>query len=85
MNWDDPAARFHLADRVGPDEYNRLFQQHLNDSTVAVVNGYGIRPVVSSRFGRIYMIDGANVGFRTLDESKAHAATLSPKESADAR
>jgi hypothetical protein len=79
MNWDDPVARYNLIERVGIAEYNRLIQQHFVDSTVSTVNGYPIRPV-GSRFGTIYMIDGANTGFRTQAESEAYAATLPPRE-----
>ena len=77
MNWDDPVARYNLIESVGPDRYNEMIQQHFRDSTVAVVNGYPIRPV-GSRFGRIFMIDGAGVGYRTQADAEAHAATLAP-------
>ena len=42
MNWDDPAERLALIERVGADEYNRLFKEHRRSSVVATVNGYGI-------------------------------------------
>lgn len=64
MNWDDAKARFQLIEAVGVAEYNRLLRQHQKDSTVAVVNGYAIRPV-GSRFGRIFMLDGTTTGFAT--------------------
>ena len=78
MNWDNPADRFALIERVGANEYNRLIKEHFRKSVVATVNGYDIRPV-NSRFGRIYMIDGADRGYRTLEESKVFAATLPPR------
>jgi hypothetical protein len=77
MNWDDPTARYHLIESVGIDEYNRRIQKHFDDSVVSVVNGYRIRPV-GSRWGRIYFITDANIGFLKLEESEAHAATLPP-------
>jgi hypothetical protein len=70
MNWDDPAARARLIERVGIDEYNRLIEEHMEKSIVARVDGYSIRPIVSARFGRIFMIDGANIGFATLERCK---------------
>lgn len=39
MDWDNPAQRAALIERVGIEEYNRQFEQHIKDSTVAVVNG----------------------------------------------
>jgi hypothetical protein len=78
IDWDDPVARYHLVEEVGTERYNELIQQHFRDSTVATVNGYPIRPV-GSRFGTIFMIDGANIGFKTQPEAEAHAATLPPK------
>jgi hypothetical protein len=77
MDWDDPVARYHLVERVGPAEYNRHIQQHFVDSTVSIVNGYRIRPV-GSRFGRVFVIDGANRGYLKLEESEAYARTLPP-------
>ena len=78
MNWNDPAERAALIERVGGQEYNRLFQEHVEQSTVAFVNGYRIRPV-GSRFGLIFMVEGSS-GFRTQAEAEAHAATLPSKK-----
>jgi hypothetical protein len=78
MNWDDPAARGRLIESVGADEYNRLIQQHFKSTTVAVENGYPIR-AVSTRFGRIFMVDGTNKGHATLEGAKAIARGDPPK------
>jgi hypothetical protein len=75
MDWDSPEARYELIQRVGITEYNRLILEHHEKSTVATVNGYRIRPV-GTRFGRLFMIDGAAVAFQTLEQATAHAATL---------
>lgn len=72
MNWDDPAQRYALIDRVGPAEYNRLMQQHLEDSVLETVAGHAIRPV-GSRFGRLFMVGGTGTAFRTLDEARKFA------------
>ena len=77
MNWDSPEERYALTQRVGITEYNRLFQEHVKESTAAIVNGYRIRPV-GSRFGRLYQVDGAGVAYLKLDEAKAAAAALPP-------
>ena len=77
MNWDDPIQRAELINRVGPTEYNRLIQKHFEDSTVAIVNGYRIRPV-SSQFGRLYLVSGTNGAFRKLEEAKKFAASRAP-------
>jgi hypothetical protein len=66
MNWDDPGARAALIESVGPERYAELQRQHFDSSTVAVVNGYSIRPVMSARFGRVFMVDGLACGHSTL-------------------
>jgi hypothetical protein len=75
MNWDDPAERASLIERVGIERYNRLFEAHRQASIVATVNGHDIRPV-SSRFGRLYMVDGTGQAFATLDQAEAFARGL---------
>lgn len=79
IDWNDPAARFHLADSVGTDEYNRLFHEHVKSDTVAIVNGWRIRPT-GSRFGTIFLVVGADVGYSTQAEAEAHAGRLAPKD-----
>jgi hypothetical protein len=75
MDWDSPEQRYALINRVGINEYNRLILRHFEDSRVATVNGYGIRPV-GSRFGRIFMVEGTNKGYSTLEAAKEYAASL---------
>jgi len=75
INWDNPAERFRLAETVGTEEYNRLFEEHFKQSIVCSVNGYGIRPV-NSRFGRLFAIVGTTRAFSDLEEAKAYAASL---------
>jgi hypothetical protein len=75
INWNDPAERLGLIERVGSREYNRLFAEHVQTTTVSIVNGYGIRPV-GSRFGRIYMVMGTRQGYATLPQAEAYARTL---------
>jgi hypothetical protein len=79
MNWDDPAERARLIERVGPAEYNARHAAHIAASTILTVNGYAIRPV-GSRFGRIFMVDGAGVGFKTAEEATAHALGLKARQ-----
>lgn len=78
INWDDPVERAGLIERVGPTEYNRLFEEHRAKSVVAVENGYKIRPV-PSRFGRLYQVDGTGKAFITLQEARTFAQGLDPK------
>lgn len=73
MNWDDPAARAHLIERVGAAEYNRQFEAHLAASVVSTINGHKIRPV-GSRFGRLFMVGDTGTAFRSLAEAEAFAA-----------
>lgn len=75
MNWDDPSARAALIERVGPTEYELL--AHREAGILRRIGPYTLRPVNSSRFGRIIMIDGsgpdgsAAIGFRTVAECEA--------------
>lgn len=78
MNWDDPAERYALIERVGPDEYNRLQQQHFKDSAVDTVNGYPIRPVIAGRYGRIYTVGNTGIGFDELEKARIYARTQPP-------
>jgi hypothetical protein len=77
INWDNPKERFRLAERVGSQEYNRLFEQHVKDSTICTANGYGIRPT-GSRFGRLFQVLRTNAAFKTLEDAVNHARTLEP-------
>jgi len=49
MNWDNPAERLALIQRVGVAEYQRLLNQygdeHRERTTVAAINGRSIWPV----------------------------------------
>jgi len=40
-------------------------------------NEHRIRPVVSQRFAQLFMVEGTDTAFWTLDEAKAFAATVS--------
>src|SRR5262249_33288994 len=79
MNWDDPAERLALIQRVGVAEYQRLLNQygdeHRERTTVAVINRRSIWPV-ECKYGRVFVVRGSNVGFATLDGAIAHASTL---------
>lgn len=68
MNWNDPVARAALIDRVGPQEYNRLQEEHFKSTAVAVVNGRRIRRV-GSRFGPLYAVEGTGRAFKTLEQA----------------
>lgn len=75
MDWDNAADRARLIESVGPTEYNRLQAEYISASTVATVNGYRIRPV-NSRFGLLFMIDGAGVAYATLERAEDEASKL---------
>ena len=42
-------------------------------STIATVNGYRLRYVQDSRFGRLVVVDGTNKAFATIDDAVAFA------------
>lgn len=85
MNWDDPAARLALIERVGPDEYARQMREYQDGSILKRIGKYSLRPVNSGRFGRIIMIDGsgsnnsAAIGFRTVAECERWIETHGDK------
>lgn len=77
MDWNDPAARARLIDRVGPDRYEQMQEEHFAASSTGMVNGYRIRPV-QSRFGRLFSIDGTTFAYSTQAQAEAEAAKLPP-------
>jgi predicted helicase len=79
MDWDNPQERFALIESVGPDEYNRRMQKHMDDSVVSTVNGYHIRPV-NTRFGRLFMVAGTGTAYQTLELAEQYANSLEPNE-----
>lgn len=76
-DWDDPAARARLIDRVGPDVYNRLHEAEIDRSTVEVINNRRIR-IVGSRFGRLYIVDGTGRAHATLEGARQIARGENP-------
>ena len=74
MNWDDPAARAALIESVGAEEYNRRLKAHLDESTVATVNGRAIRPV-NTQFGLLYAVQGTKFAFSTREAAENFAKT----------
>lgn len=77
INWDDPTQRAALAERVGPERYNALHAEHVARSSLAVVNGYRIRPI-NTQFGRLFQIVGTTRAEPTLERAKTYAASLEP-------
>jgi len=76
MNWDDPAERVALLERVGPIEYNRQHAENMRARVVSRVNGYDIR-LTSSRFGRLYAVSGTRSAFLTQEQAETYARKLS--------
>jgi hypothetical protein len=60
-----------LIERVGIKRYNALFEEHVQQ--ISTVAGHAIRPIVSARFGRIFMVGDTGTGFRTHTEAEAFA------------
>jgi hypothetical protein len=73
IDWNDPAARFRLIERVGPDEYTRLHAEYLCRSTVATVAGHAIRPVNTERFGRLFVVGDTGRAFSILPQAETYA------------
>ena len=71
-NWDDPASRLDLIERVGASEYRRLFDEHQKQSVIVTVCGHEIRPV-ATRFGRLYSVGSTGRAFSTQGEAETYA------------
>lgn len=77
MNWNDPAQRLALIEAVGPEEYNRRHQAHLDRSTIETVNGYPLRSV-DTTWGTLYLVEGTRMAFETLRQARQHARSIAP-------
>jgi hypothetical protein len=77
IDWDDPAARAELIERVGVAEYERQLAEHWREATVVTINGYNIR-TVKTRFGQLYAVAASNRAFKKLTEARAYAKSLPP-------
>jgi len=64
MNWDDPAARGELIERVGIDEYNRQMKAHQD----ALPEIY---PVSTGKFGTVYAVKDTDRAFYTRKDAEA--------------
>src|SRR5262245_51059476 len=80
MDWNDPAARAELIQRVGRSEYMRLQEAHFAATTVAHENGYRIRSI-KTRWGLAYIVDGLGRGGYSLNEALEIARTAPPRGS----
>lgn len=72
INWNDPAERLALIERVGVDEYTRQFEAYHRSRIVDRAGGRDIWPV-DSGWGRIYAIEGLNRGFSKVEEAIRYA------------
>lgn len=70
MDWDDPAVRAALIERVGVKKFSRMYNEYYRTNVTATVNGYNIRPVAVSGF-TVY-----GKRFTTLEEAESYAGTL---------
>ena len=73
IDWNDPAARNRLFERVGPEEYNRLHAEQMARSPVATVNGHAIHKV-QSRFGKLYQVGRTGTAFSAFEAAKNFAS-----------
>jgi hypothetical protein len=78
MNWDDPAERAALIERIGVDAYNRQHAEHMKSQVRETVNGYDIA-AVNTRFGRLFAVRGTDAAFSTLTDAQNHARKLPPR------
>jgi hypothetical protein len=72
INWDDPEARFRLIERVGVDEYTRLYFEHMRRSTVVTVGGHDIRSINTGRFGWLFVVGDTGRAFSTQAQAETY-------------
>jgi hypothetical protein len=70
-----PEGRYAASQSLGTEAYNERMREHIAQSCIETVNGYGIRPV-TSRFGRLFAVVGTTRAFNTLDKARAYANGL---------
>jgi hypothetical protein len=73
VNWDDPAERFRLIERVGPYRYNELRAEHQRNSIVAEAGGHAIRITMSERFGRLFLVGETGRAFANQAQAETYA------------
>lgn len=73
----DPAQRAFLADKLGPEGYNKAMDEYLRRQTVVNVNGHDLR-MVQTRFGTLYHVGTTPKAFSTLPEAIAYAQETPP-------
>ena len=73
MDWDNPADRLALIERIGTQAYNDALAEHHRRTTISTVGGHAIR-AMRTRFGRLYHVIGTDKAFRKLEQAEAYAA-----------
>ena len=68
IDWNNPAERLALIERVGIDEYRHLLEEHFKRTTEITVNGHAIRRI-PSRFGELDAIGTTGRAFLSLPEA----------------
>jgi len=88
-DWDSPRVRAELMRKLGRQEYQRQYEEHLSSSIVATENGYPIRMIRAPRGGPMYVVVGLGRADYSLEGAQAIArdapkAGAAPKVQADA-
>lgn len=72
MNWNDPAERLALIERIGAEAYNEEFEEHMRQTTLVTICGHAIREV-GSRFGRLFQVGSTGRAFKTILQAETYA------------
>lgn len=72
MNWNNPADRLALVERVGIEAYSKAFEEHMKKSTVVTVCGHAIRKT-GSRFGQLFQVGRTGKAFIKLEDAEKYA------------
>ena len=72
MDWNNPADRLALVERVGIKAYNTAFEEHMKASTIVTVCGHAIRKT-RTRFGQLFQVGKTGRAFIKPEDAEKYA------------
>ncbi len=82
IDWSDPAARAHLAERISVTANNAAFTAHRATSVVETINGHAIRPEQTG-FGRLFVVGDTGNAYAFMPDAVRYANSIAPGADAD--
>lgn len=75
IDWNDPAARAALIERIGAPAYNAALAEHYGKCVQTYVNGHAIR-AQQSRFGRLLAVGSTGNAYAELADAIRFANSI---------